>query len=288
MAERMALLALMALLLQSAWSWPWESYWANRQGLEAFSTQKYATSSRYFEKALRASPQDPRLHYNLGNARHQEKQFSSAIEAYRQALRWSEDSTPQERATTYYNLGNSYFRLGQEGEPEAQWKQAVEAYDRALELNPNDTDATQNRKFVAQQLEQLKQQKNPNPSQGEDPQGGKGKGQNGNNPPPEQPNPGSEDGKNSDDSGNTAADQPPPEAPPPAQPFREEDITGALQSLEQDERNHRNGRYFQRYPNQPSAPEQNLFNLSPEELMSLSPEELQQKLQGNSPSARDW
>ncbi len=286
MAERIALFALMALLLQSAWSWPWEGYWANRQGLEAFSQQKYATSSRYFEKALQAAPQDPRLHYNLGNARHQEKQFSSAIEAYRQALRWSESSTPEERASTYYNLGNSYFRLGQEGEPEAQWKQAVEAYDRALELNPNDGDAAKNRAFVEQQLEQLKQQKNPNPSQGEDPQGGKG--QQGNNPPPEQQtNPGSEDG-NQNAPGNTAADQPPQEAPPPEHPFREEDITNALQSLEQDERNHRNGRYFQRFPNQPPAPEQNLFNLSPEELMSLSPEELQQKLQGNTPPARDW
>jgi tetratricopeptide (TPR) repeat protein len=179
-------------------------------------------------------------------------------------------------------LGNSYFRLGQEGDPEKHWKQAIETYDRALELNPDDKAAADNRAFVTQQLEQLKAQNNPNPSQGEDPQGGKGQGQNGKGaePPPSEEPP-----ANGDD--NTAADQPPPGAPPPDQPFAEEDITGALQSLEQDERNHRNRRYFRRYPNQ-SAGEQSLFNLTPEELMSLSPEELQEKLQGKTAPARDW
>jgi len=76
--------------------------------------------------------------------------------------------SPEERAATYYNTGNSLYQSN-------KYQEAINAYKQSLRLNPNDEDTRYNlqmaRAKLAQQQQQQKQQnKNQKQDQNKDQQ----------------------------------------------------------------------------------------------------------------------
>lgn len=73
------------------------------------------------------------------NAEH----YTAAADLYREALTACGPNT-----TLYYNLGNTCFRLGQTGK-------AVLNYERALRVDPSNSDARDNLRFVLSKIDNL-------------------------------------------------------------------------------------------------------------------------------------
>lgn len=72
---------------------------------------------------------------NMGNNAYEQKQYKKAVEMYEQALNDGESSILR------YNLGNAYYRLNDRAN-------AILNYERALKLDPGNSDARYNLKFV--------------------------------------------------------------------------------------------------------------------------------------------
>lgn len=70
-----------------------------------------------------------------GNKAYEQKQYKKAVEMYERALRDGESSQLR------YNLGNAYYRLNDRAH-------AILNYERALNLDPGNSDARFNLKFV--------------------------------------------------------------------------------------------------------------------------------------------
>ncbi len=70
-----------------------------------------------------------------GNKAYEQKQYKKAVEMYERALRDGESSQLR------YNLGNAYYRLNDRAH-------AVLNYERSLKLDPSNSDARFNLKFV--------------------------------------------------------------------------------------------------------------------------------------------
>ena len=128
-------------------------------------------------QAIKKTPNDPGLHYELGGLYLENKDIESALFSYQQALklapnhpqillqlgntetaarRFEQASHYFQRciqadagnAAAYYNLGNAYLALGQS-------KQAVQQFKQSLKHNPNDADAHNNLGNALRDLGQL-------------------------------------------------------------------------------------------------------------------------------------
>ena len=115
----------------------------------------------HYQKLLEADPDNPLLHYNQGTAAYTGKRFEKALASFDRALT-TDDLALQEK--TYYNRANALYRLGQsalQNEPERTleaWRDAVASYENALSLNPDNTRAEANHRFVSEKLEELEKQ----------------------------------------------------------------------------------------------------------------------------------
>ena len=87
-----------------------------------------------YDKAVKALPAEPGVHFNRGSALYALSRFEEAAGEF---LRATEAKTTTLKATAFYNLGNSYARMDKYGD-------AIAAYRRSLLLNPNDIRAKWN------------------------------------------------------------------------------------------------------------------------------------------------
>ncbi|PIQ24392.1 hypothetical protein COW36_24380 [bacterium (Candidatus Blackallbacteria) CG17_big_fil_post_rev_8_21_14_2_50_48_46] len=260
-------------LLQSAWIWPWAPFLADRAAQKAYREKKYEQSFQAFEQGIQAAPSEPRLYYNKGNALYQQKKYDQASEAYRRAL--SLDGNPRELAQTWYNLGNSYYRQGHQGaDPQQNWQQALEAYQKALAINPEDSQAQENRDFVQAQLQALQEQ---NANQGTPQQEQQGKNQQNKSsgkPQPKSSAPpkgqGSSKPQEQGQSGSQAQNQ-----------FSDQEVQKFLQSMEENEKENRSRQFFQRFQSQDNA-------LTPEDLLTRPLEDLEKLLNAKKSDQKDW
>jgi len=114
---------------------------------------EFALALVEYEELLKASPGDPKLHYNAGASAYRAGKHGEAAKHFKAALR-TRDLTLQQRA--FYNLGNNHFRQGQPmPRPEDQigeWEQSAKMFEAALQLNRRDADARRNLKFVREQI----------------------------------------------------------------------------------------------------------------------------------------
>ena len=96
----------------------------------AFYTRAQRVEARQaFLKVLNLDPQDSRAENNLGLIYETDGEPAAAMEAYRKAIAWQEQS-PHPSEQPYVNLGNL---LMEQGEP----RQALESLERAVTLAPN-------------------------------------------------------------------------------------------------------------------------------------------------------
>jgi Ca-activated chloride channel family protein len=126
-----------------------------RQAERHYSAGEYQQAIELWQVALKTKPEDARLHYNLGNALYRDRQFAAAVQAYQSALPLA-DVDLQERI--FFNLGNAQYQLGVEKMVEAPnettelWDRSLESYDNSLAINPQASDAHQNRNWVETQF----------------------------------------------------------------------------------------------------------------------------------------
>lgn len=253
-------LALIAFLLspflQSAWSWNplgWRPFWNNSQGEQAYEAQDYEAAQDAFQKGLENNPDSAVLRNNEAHAQYQNKAYEEAIENYKQNLE-NDQLSPQQKADTLYNLGNSYYRNGQKNSAiqKEQWQEALKSYEEALKLNPKDEQALENLNFVQQQLQQQQQQNGgQNDKQNEQSQNQKSGDQPDAQP---SPNPQNQQNQNQQQQDPNQAPQNMPTPEPSPQYFDKDEVDQFLKQQEQDEKRNRGG--FHRSRREQNNPKQ--------------------------------
>ncbi len=112
------------------------------EGNNLYSEEKYDEANNKYRDALVNNPENPVIHFNIGNAQYKKKIYEESLKAYEKSLS-IDDVMTQSKA--YYNMGNSLYRAG-------KLPESILAYTQALRLNPTDEDAKYNLEFVRAQL----------------------------------------------------------------------------------------------------------------------------------------
>jgi tetratricopeptide (TPR) repeat protein len=112
------------------------------EGNKLFGEEKYDEANNKYRDALVNNPENPVIHFNIGNAQYKKKIYEESLKAYEKSLS-IDDVMTQSKA--YYNMGNTLYRAG-------KLPESILAYTQALRLNPNDEDAKYNLEFVRAQL----------------------------------------------------------------------------------------------------------------------------------------
>ncbi len=111
------------------------------QGLKAYEQGDYLRAKELLSSS-----------YRRGLAAYKAGEFASSRNAFLAAI--GEADAPA--ASSWHNLGNSYFQLG-------QYQQAIEAYQQALALQPDMRDTAYNKKLAELMLQQPSSASNRSP-----------------------------------------------------------------------------------------------------------------------------
>lgn len=133
------------------------------EGNKHYSRQQFDQALNKYRDAQIQSPEAAELHYNIGNALYQKKDYAGAMEEFRKAIMNSDDVNLHTQA--YYNIGNALFKAAEDSITMQNHQGAINnmvesllQYKKALELNPEDEDAKVNYEHVATILKQLRDQ----------------------------------------------------------------------------------------------------------------------------------
>ncbi len=114
-------------------------------GNRAYAEEKFDEANDKYRDAQVDNPESPIIHFNIGDALYQKRNYEEALKSYQSAVQKSND--PKLQAQGYYNLGNTLFRLD-------KWQESIAAYQQALKLNPNDEDAKFNLEYVRRKIKE--------------------------------------------------------------------------------------------------------------------------------------
>jgi len=199
-----------------------------RKANEAYEQGDYERAAELYREALRTDPEDPRLHFNLGNSLARIGALEEAIQSYE---RFKElGSNPRDLALADYNIGHLMAQV-------EEFETAAEHFQEALRKNPGDDEARHNYELAMRRQQEQEEQEQQ--SQGQDDQE-----QQDNQQQDEQPDQDQQPGDSDGDSGN----QPPPQDQQrdPGQQSQEsltpEEAGNILNALEQRERDLLRGR----------------------------------------------
>lgn len=138
--------------------------WRNQMasGNQQFKSGEVSKAIQSFNQALVEAPDEPTLHYNLGNSLYQKGDFTGAEDQYSKTLDLTKDQKLHEDIE--YNLGNLKYRQGEsliDENPLAaldQFESALQHYKQVIRDNPTDQNAKYNYEFVQKKIKQLKKQ----------------------------------------------------------------------------------------------------------------------------------
>lgn len=146
------------------------------EGNRAYAEEKFDEANDKYRDAQVSNPESPIIHFNIGDALYQKRNYEEAMKSFQNATQKTND--PKLQAQSYYNLGNTLFRLD-------KWQESIAAYQQALKLDPNDEDAKFNLEYVrrkikenAQKQPQDQQQQNQGQNQQQEQQQENGEEQN--------------------------------------------------------------------------------------------------------------
>jgi tetratricopeptide (TPR) repeat protein len=137
------------------------------RGDRAYRKGDYEEALRQYGKAAEetapASPAQPLLNKNIGNALYRQKRHADAIDYYERALKGSgRDSGFAARA--HHNLGNAYYRKAEAAQAKdaanmqeaiADLREAVAHYKKALQMDRGNRNTKQNLEMANAHLQQL-------------------------------------------------------------------------------------------------------------------------------------
>ena len=119
------------------------------KGNRDFEKKKYDKASSSFMDAVKKKGDDFGAHYNLANSLYKKKMYEQANAEYQKAQKLTKNS--DEKAASFYNMGNSYLQNG-------NVDKAIESYKNALKNNP-DNDAILKNLQIAKKKQNQKQNK---------------------------------------------------------------------------------------------------------------------------------
>lgn len=131
-------------------------------GNQQFKSGEVSKAIQSFNQALVEAPDEPTLHYNLGNSLYQKGDFAGAEDQYAKTLDLTKDQKLREDVE--YNLGNLKYRQGEslvDENPLAaldQFESALQHYEQVIRNNPTDQNAKYNYEFVQKKIKQLEKQ----------------------------------------------------------------------------------------------------------------------------------
>ncbi len=114
-----------------------------RTGNKLYEEKKYKEAATVYQNALKKNPNYLPGIFNLGNALYQQKNYDGSRKTYDALSKKAND--PRVKASTDYNIGNTYMS-------EQKWEEAVNAYKQALRKNPQDEDAKYNLSYAQQMM----------------------------------------------------------------------------------------------------------------------------------------
>lgn len=119
---------------------------------------KFVDAETEYRKALNKKPNDPQWNFNLADAIYKQKRFDEAAGKFGELA--EKMATPDEKARTYHNMGNSELMNGKIDE-------SIESYKKALRQNPSDLDTKYNLAY-AQLLKKKKEEQQKKQDQNKD------------------------------------------------------------------------------------------------------------------------
>ena len=131
-----------------------------REGNRLYGEEKYDEANNKYRDALVNNPENPIIHFNIGDAQYKKTKYEEAMKDFEKSL--SSDNILLQ-SKSYYNLGNSLYRMG-------KLPESILAYTQALKLNPDDEDAKYNLEFVRAKLKDQAQKQQQQPNQQQDQQ----------------------------------------------------------------------------------------------------------------------
>jgi tetratricopeptide (TPR) repeat protein len=151
---RIFLLIILATLLSAA------SLNDARKANDAFRSGDYETAAELYRKAIEESPDDARLHFNLGSALAKMGESEASVQAFQTAKQLM--SEPEAKARADYNAGTALSEA-------EMYDEALDFYRSAMRNNPGDPDAKHNYEMsVKKQQEQEQQQQQQDSSENQD------------------------------------------------------------------------------------------------------------------------
>ena len=119
------------------------------KGNRDFDKKNYDKASSTFMDAVKKKGDDFGAHYNLANSLYKKKMYDQANAEYQKAQKLTKN--PDEKAASFYNMGNSYLQNG-------NVEKAIESYKNALKNNP-DNEAILKNLQIAKKKQNQKQNK---------------------------------------------------------------------------------------------------------------------------------
>lgn len=110
-----------------------------KKGNEHYQNKQYQSALEAYRKVQVKHPDAPEVLYDLGTALYKVDSFQESAQDLDAAVQKTKD--PKLKALALYNKGNAQYRLG-------NFEGAMDAYKKALELDPGDKDAKYNLEFL--------------------------------------------------------------------------------------------------------------------------------------------
>lgn len=120
-----------------------------RRANEAYEKGDYAVAEQAYLEAIRETPDDARLYFNLGNSLAQQGKFDEAVTAFEKFKDMSD--SPEDRSKADYNIGNIFGN-------QEKWDKAAEQFRQSLRQNPEDPEAKYNYELANRLLQKQEQQ----------------------------------------------------------------------------------------------------------------------------------
>lgn len=117
-----------------------------KKGNAQFQNKQYQSALEAYRKVQVRNPDSPEVLYDLGTALYKVDAFQESAQDLEAAANKAKD--PQLKARTLYNYGNAQYRLG-------NFEKAIESYKKALQIDPSDKDAKYNLEFLQKQKNKI-------------------------------------------------------------------------------------------------------------------------------------
>lgn len=190
-----------------------------RKANSAFDRGDYREAAELYRQAITLDPENPRLHFNLGNTLYQLGEFEQALEAYQRFQ--SLTQLQEEQSLADYNKGRMLT-------DQERYEEALDHFRQALIRNPGDADAQHNFELASRRLQdqQNEDQEQQDPDSGDQDQ--ENEENDPNEPQPQDPN---SDQQPGDEENQDSGEQP---VPQDMSPEEAEAILDALEQLERE------------------------------------------------------